>query len=328
MNPGEARLDPAIHDWTERVASVAAMLPELSDVDVVVRRTAERTLSDTLAKEFTTPAPAEVWINDETVHTSAGALRIRRYLPRGVDELAPTQLFLHGGGFVSGSIDEVINDRLLAARARATGIQLVSLDYRLAPEHPYPAAIEDAIALLDVLRERPRRYGVDVSRIGIGGVSAGGGIAASAALHLRQRGDAVLIHQALEVPALAMTPFGASALEYAHGFGLDGYEQLAPLYLGPHGTTAPFAAPLDASELDGLPPAFIQVAEHDPLRDAALAYGARLRDSGVPTVIEIGRGHVHGSPGLTATFEPARAWQSRVAEALRDAYQTAPPPTV
>jgi acetyl esterase len=321
VNTVEAGLDPAIHAWTERVASVAATLPELSDADVVVRRAAERVLSDTLAREFTAPPRAAVEIDAETVHTSTGALRIRRYRPRGLDELAPTQLFLHGGGFVSGTIDEVINDRLLTARARDAGIQLVSLDYRLAPEHPYPAAVEDAITLLDALRERAHRYGVDVARIGIGGASAGGGIAASTALHLRQRGDAVLIHQALEVPALAMTPFGASALEYAHGFGLDGYEQLAPLYLGPRGTTVPFAAPLDAPELDGLPPTFIQVAEHDPLRDAALAYGARLREAGVSTVVEIGRGHVHGSPGLTATFEPARAWQSRVAAALRDAYR-------
>ncbi|GAA3017243.1 alpha/beta hydrolase fold domain-containing protein [Streptosporangium longisporum] len=328
MNAVLASLSPAVHAWAARIASLSAELPGLTGTDLPSRRAAERLLSDALAREFTAEAPTRVRIATEDIDTPIGPRRVRRYRPDAMDGTAPAQLFLHGGGFVSGSADELVNDRLLAARAADAGIQVISLDYRLAPEHPYPAAVEDAIAVLDALRARPDRYGVDVSRIGIGGASAGGGIAASTALHLRERGDHVLVHQALEVPALAMTPFGASAAEYARGFGLDGYERLAALYLGPDGTTAPFAAPLDAADLTGLPPTLIRVAEHDPLRDAALAYGARLAAAGVPTITEIGHGHVHGSPGLTATFEPARTWQHRVAAALRDVYHAPGAPGV
>lgn len=315
-------LDPAITEWAAQLIEVTASLPELSSPDLRTRRAAERVVSDTIAREFTEERVPGITIRPGTITTTTRNLRIRRYLPEGLPQCAPTELFLHGGGFVSGSVDELINDRLLTRRAQRADIQVVSLDYRLAPEHPYPAAVDDTLAALDALREQPEEYGVDVSRMGIGGASAGAGIAASATLHLRDRGDNVLIHQSLEVPALALTPFGASAATYAHGFGLDDYEHLANLYLADSGTAAAYAQPLFTLELAGLPPAFIQVAEHDPLRDEGIAYGSRLRDAGVPAVVHVGNGHVHGSPGLTATFPAARAWQERTALAARLAYHS------
>ncbi|WP_156122645.1 alpha/beta hydrolase fold domain-containing protein [Microbacterium hominis] len=321
MSTASANVAPAILAWASRITELSPMLPGLRSDDLRQRRAAERHLSDALALEFCDPPAPGVAIVDDAVRTETGTLTVRRYLPDDLPESAPTEVFLHGGGFISGSVHEIINDRLLTTRARIAQIQVISLDYRLAPEHRYPAAVDDAVATIDVLRREPRRFGVDASRIGIAGASAGAGIAASAALCLRDRGDAFLVHQSLQVPAVALEPFGPSSLEFAEGFGLDGYAQLRALYLtDDHELSTTHAQPVFAADLSGLPPTFIQVAEFDPLRDAGIAYGERLRDAGVPTVIQIGTGHVHGSPGLTATFPPARAWQRRSATTARLAY--------
>jgi acetyl esterase len=317
-------LDPAIHRWAKRIQELASALPDLASGDDPSRRAAEVKLSNRLASEFTLPAPDDVAVIRETVSTPASPLDIHRYRPSGLPALAPTQLALHGGGFVSGSIREEVNARLLSARARAAGIQVIALEYRLAPEHPYPAAVDDAIGAIRALRASPELHGVDLSRLGIGGNSAGGGIAASTVFRLRDLGENVLIHQALEVPALTMRPFGESAHAYARGFGLDDHERLAAAYLGPDVPPDPYASPVDVDDLSGLPPTLVHVAEHDPLRDAALEFARRLADVGVRNRVEMGAGHVHGSPALTATFDAARAWQRTAALALAEAYGTTP----
>ena len=314
-------IDPAILTWVARIAELSQTLPDLASPDMRARRAAELTLSNMLADEFTEQSPSDVTIKRGAISTTVGDVHICRYRPAGLPSPAPTELFLHGGGFVSGSVDELINDRLLTRRAQAANIQVIAMDYRLAPEHPYPAPVDDTIATLDALRAQAVQYDVDVSLIGIGGASAGAGIAASSVLHLRDRGDHVLVHQSLEVPALSFGPFGSSAVEYAHGFGLDDFEQLAEMVLPGEARSDPNAQPLLATDLSGLPPTFLQVAEHDPLRDAGLAYGERLIEAGVRCAVHLGHGHVHGSPGLTATFAAARTWQAQSASAARLAYQ-------
>ncbi|WZH35523.1 MAG: alpha/beta hydrolase [Microbacterium enclense] len=316
---------PAILAWAERIAELSRSLPGLESDDMSARRKAERRLSDALATEFCDPLAPGVSIRDDVVDAPARPLALRRYLPDRLPPAAPTEVFLHGGGFISGSAHEIINDSLLTARARRAGIQVVSVEYRLAPEHPYPAAVHDAVATVDLLREEPERFGVDATRIGIAGASAGAGIAASATLLLRDRGEVGLVHQSLEVPAVALEAFGPSSLRFARGYGVDGYEKVIGLYLGERrGPSVAAAQPVFVSDLSRLPPTFIQVAEFDPLRDSGLEYGERLRAAGVPTAVHVGAGHVHGSPGLTATFPPARAWQRRSAAAARLAYHHAP----
>jgi acetyl esterase len=322
----ELRLDPAILAWAARIEEHAEHLPALRSSDLVLRRQAARRLSDLLAEEFTAPAPPAVDISTSWIEGPAGPLELRRYRPEGLPAPAPTQLALHGGGFTSGTIHELLNDRLLAARALAAGVQVIALGYRLAPEHPYPAAVDDTIHALRVLTSEagPSRFDVDPGRLGIAGNSAGGGIAASAVLRLRDSGDVPLVHQALEVPAVSLTPSGDSATRYARGFGLDDAEALVPLYLGGPRATDTYASPLEADDLSGLPPTLIQVAEHDLLRDAGLAYGRRLEEAGVPTTTWIGRGHVHASGGLTSVMAEAGEWQAVQATALREAYGTDP----
>lgn len=319
-------LDEAIVRWAGRIHEFSADLPDLSSADLPTRRIAERTLSDRLAREFTSPADASVAVDAVEIPVAgrAAPIRARRYRPAQLRGDLPTQVFLHGGGFVSGTIDELINDRLLSARAGAADIQILSIEYSLAPERPYPAAVEDVLAVLDTIRADPASLSVDATRLGIGGASAGAGIAASVALRLRAAGEPALRYQALEVPALVLRPVGESAVVYARGYGVDGYEQLGALYLSDPDTADPYAEPALLEDLAGLPATWIQVAEYDPLRDAALIYAENLRRAGVPVTVETGYGHVHGSPGLTAVFEPARVWQRHLAAALRDAYHPAP----
>ncbi|UAJ80674.1 alpha/beta hydrolase fold domain-containing protein [Leifsonia sp. ZF2019] len=321
------KFDVAIVRWAGRIEELAADLPDLSSTDFSARRVAEKTLSDEVAREFTTPAAPEVTVSAvEIPIAKAAPIRARLYRPEHLLGSAPTQLFLHGGGFVSGTVDELINDRLLTFRARAADIQILSIEYRLAPEHPYPAAVDDVLAVLAALRDNPGFLSVDATRVGVGGASAGASIAASVALRVRADGGFALLHQALEVPALALRPMGESAALYARGYGLDGYEQLGALYLPDPSPPDAYAEPAlltDPMDLRGLPETWIQVAEHDPLRDAALTFAEALRRANVPVTVEVGEGHVHGSPGLTAVFEPARRWQRHLAATLRRAYHPA-----
>jgi acetyl esterase len=201
-------------------------------------------------------------------------------------------------------------------------VQHFSLEYRLAPEHPYPAPVDDAVAALAALTADPEGFGVDVERLGIGGNSAGAAISASTSLRVRDAGAPRLAHVDLEVPPAALRPVGASAEEYAVGFGLDEMELIASMYVGPHGPADDYASALDAPDLAGLPPHLIMVAEFDPLRDSGIAYADRLRASGVEVDLFAGERQLHGSPGQTAASPAAADWQAEHSRLLARAYRT------
>ena len=317
-------LDAGIRRWIARLEELSPGIPGIDSPDPTVQRAAARVLSDLLAVDFTLPIPEGVSIDDVEIAGPAGPLRMRRYRPDAVPDAAPTQLWLHGGGFYAGTIDEILNDRLCARRALESGVQLLSLEYRLAPEHPYPAPVLDAVAALDALAADPQRFAVDPERLGVGGNSAGAAIAASTALRLRDLGGVRLVHVDLEVPPLAMHRVGRSAEDYAIGFGLDQLEQIVGMYTGPDGPADARISPLDADDLRGLPSTLIMAGEHDPLRDSGVLYAERLQEAGVPVELHIGAGHLHGTPGLTAAFDGARAWQELHARHLASAYGTIP----
>ena len=317
-------LDSGILEWIARLEQIAPGIPDIASPDPTVRRVAERELSDRLAVEFTLPVPDGLEMDDLEIEGPGGPLRMRRYRPGASSGARPSQLWLHGGGFYAGTIDEVLNDRLCSRRAHDSGVQVFSLEYRLAPEHPYPAPVLDAIAALEALHADAEGLGVDPDRLGIGGNSAGAAIAASTALRLREIGGPRLAHVDLEVPPLAMQPVGQSAADYAVGFGLDQMEQIVAMYTGPDGAADANISPLDVDDLSGLPATLILAGEHDPLRDSGVQYAERLRQAGVPVELFVGAGQLHGTPGITAAFPGAREWQEEHARRLAIAYDTRP----
>jgi len=319
-SPLDLGLDPAILEWASRIEAAAREIPDLRCPYGPRRRAAAARLSDAIATWSTAEASATVAISDHEVDGPGGTLLLRRYRPEGVPDRAPTQLFLHGGGFFAGSVHEILNDRLCARRAQDAGIQLYSLDYRLAPEHRYPAAVVDTLTALRILADDPR-FGVDRDRLGVGGNSAGAAIAASAALAARGLHDGPIRHLDLEVVPGALAPIGDSARRYASGFGLDDAAALVEVYVGP-GEIPIGASPLDVDDLSGLPATLITVAQYDPLRDSGLALAQRLRDAGVRVRVLRGLGHLHGTVGLTAVLPPAVRLQNAHSLALAAAYST------
>src|SRR5581483_3719120 len=220
---------------------------------------------------------------------------------------------LHGGGWVLGSLET--HDALCRSLARAVPAVVVAVDYRLAPEHKFPAAAEDAYAA------PAWEIGADARRVAVGGDSAGGNLAAVVSLMARDRGGPRLAHQLLVYPATDAGLEHASMRENADGYWLtrDMMAWFWNLYLGgARDGGSPLASPLRAQDLRGLPPATVITAEFDPLRDEGEAYAARLRAAGVPVDLRRWDGMIHGFFAMETIFPQGRAAVEHAAAALRD----------
>jgi len=217
----------------------------------------------------------------------------------------PTAALLHAhpGGFVMCSIDTT--HARMVELVRAIGVTAVSVDYRLAPEHPWPAAADDVYAALGWLASQAVRLGVDATRIALHGTSAGGALVAAAALRARDEGGPAVCFQYLGFPVLddrlqtdSMRRFVDTPL-WDSGKAAISWD--AYLGAGVRGTAgvSPYAAPARAADLRGLPPTYISAMEFDPLRDEAVAYATRLLAAGVPTELHVFPGTYHGSSMVT-----------------------------
>lgn len=217
-----------------------------------------------------------------------GGVPVRVYEPESGGP-GPTLLWCHGGGYVLGSA--AATDPLGQFFVDRLGWRVVSVDYRLAPEHPFPAAVDDTLAVL--------RHVARSGRVVMGGDSAGGGLAAAASLVTRTEGLPI-VAQALLNPFLDATLSFPSVDEFATGYGLtrDSLREFARLYVGQAFAGDFRCSPALADSFDGLPPAVIMTAEFDPLRDEAEAYAARLQAAGVPVRLRRWDGMVHGFFGL------------------------------
>ncbi len=223
---------------------------------------------------------------------------VRVYRPEGsVSGLLPAVLEIHGGGFLSGSVD-MMNfwcDRV-AAEFPAV---VVSVEYRLAPEDPFPAGVHDCYAALLWLSENAAGLGVDPGRVAVAGQSAGGGLAAGTVLLARDRGGPRVCFQQLEIPELDHRLETPSMVQFTDTpfWNRPNAVWSWKHYLGPdhQGPVSPYASPSVAEDLSGLPPAFVSVMEFDPLRDEGLVYAMRLLEAGVPTEIHAYPGTFHGS---------------------------------
>jgi acetyl esterase len=255
---------------------------------------------------FGATAP-EVALNGQTIDGPGGALPVRVYRP----PTEPSALIVnfHGGGWTLGNLDQ--SDWLCSHVSAATGAVVVSVDYRLAPLNPFPAAVEDAYAALLWAADE---LAADGRRIGVMGDSAGGNLAAVVALMARDRSGPPISHQALIYPNTDMTLSGASMRTNANKPFLLAADVVAYRghYLGdpPSAVRDPYASPLLAEDHSGLPPALIQVAEHDPIRDDGTRYANALRTAGVPVRLTEYVGMPHGFlsvPGVSRSAPQALA---------------------
>ncbi|MBT2543028.1 alpha/beta hydrolase [Streptomyces sp. ISL-44] len=319
--PGPAdpadRLDPAVRPYVE---ALTAAFPDVGG-SVTDADEARRILA--AAPRQPADPPRVGAVEDRTVPGPSGAppVPVRIYLPDPEEWPGPrpTVVFLHGGGFVLCDLDT--HDTTARTLSRSAGAAVVSVDYRRAPEHRFPAALEDAYAALCWAGGHLGELGGDPGALVVAGDSAGGNLAAASLLmardHRKYSGPAVAL-QVLVYPALDATQAGGSYRTYAEGCFLTAahlrwfWEQ----YLGPDGDGGhPLASPLRA-DLTGLPPAHLVVAGCDPLRDDGRAYHRRLTACGVPSVLDAHPGMFHGFLALAGVLPQAREAMARLGGAI------------
>ncbi|AYE95506.1 lipase [Mycobacterium paragordonae] len=260
----------------------------------------------------------ELRVENRAIDGPGGPIDIRIYWPT-TDSVAPVVLFFHGGGFVMGDLDT--HDGTSRQHAVGADAIVVSVDYRLAPEHPYPAAVEDAWAATRWVAEFGSEIGADTSRIAVAGDSAGGTIAAAVAQRARNEGAPDIAFQLLWYPSTMWDQSLPSFTENANALILDtkAIADFSRWYAGEVDMSNPPAAmaPGRAEDLSELPAAYIAVAGFDPLRDDGIKYGELLADAGVPTEVHNAETMVHGYVGYAGVVPAATAAMARGLAALR-----------
>ena len=258
---------------------------------------------------------------DRALPGPAGAIAYRLYVPATqTSEDAPGFVFFHGGGLVAGSIET--HHRIAAALAQATGCRLISVDYRLAPEHKFPAAVEDAIAATQYVLANAAALGIDPSRLVVGGDSAGATLAAVVCQHALANAWPPLAAQCLICPVLDFEETSPSRDEFAENALIDRTTLQADLadYLTAEADVAdPRISPLRALHVARLPPAIIHTAEYDPMRDEGNAYARKLLAAGVTVEHVCHDGMIHNFHALGAVLPQAQLVLSQIGEQVRRA---------
>jgi acetyl esterase/lipase len=245
---------------------------------------------------------------------------VRIYQPADRPDTLPALLWIHGGGYVLGSVER--DDLLAKHLARVGQCVVASVEYRLAPEHPFPAPVEDCYAALKWLAAQSTKLGVNTARIAIGGASAGGGLAAGLAVLTRDRAEVEIAFQLLIYPMIddrTIAPASATVPDtfvWTRENNLMGWRA----YLGrePGGTdVSPHAAAARATDLRGLPPAYIPVGDLDLFLDENMTYAQRLLAAGVPTELHVYPGAFHGFNGFVPNAEISRRFNTDRDSALK-----------
>ena len=298
-------MDPSLWPTLDpELAYLVEALPDMSEgmADVV----ASRQMMASFMPKGPVPHEDDLDITDVTL---PGGPTVRLYRPSGAPGYSPGLLYIHGGGFCLGSIDTEHGGAVQLAYALQAVV--VSVDYRLAPEHPYPAGLEDCYAALQYLADLDI---VDPARIGVHGQSAGGGLAAATALLARDRGGPPLVVQSLGIPELddrletpSMQAFVNTPM-WSRPQAVQSWE----LYLGGKAADG-YAAPARMADLAGLPPAYITTMELDPLRDEGIIYAMRLLAAGVSVELHNYPGAFHGASLATNATVSRRSGADLVA---------------
>lgn len=278
----------------------------------------ERRASLAKLMQFARSDAVSVSATDGALPGPGGDIAYRLYAPES-EAPAPGFIFFHGGGMVAGSIET--HDRVASALAEATGCRLISVDYRLAPEHKFPAAIEDAIAATAFVAHNAASLGIDAEKLVIGGDSAGATLAAVVCQHALRHGPDI-VAQCLICPVLDFEEISPSRETFAENHLIDKLTLEADLadYL-PEGTdTADVRiSPLRALHVAGLPAAIIHTAEFDPMRDEGNAYARKLLAAGVAVEHVCHDGMIHNFHAMSAVLPQARLVLSQIGEQVRRA---------
>lgn len=269
--------------------------PDRDDASVDQQRAAIRASASVAAGP-----PIEVGtVRDLTVDGAEGPLKARHYAPPSGGANLPLLVFYHGGGWVVGDLDT--HDQPCRLLARYADVHVLSIDYRLAPEHPYPAPVDDSIAAYAWAVQHAAELGADSTRIAVGGDSAGGNLAAVVAQAARDAGLQLPVAQLLIYPGTDASRDRPSKSLFGEGFFLTRKQMdwYWDTYAQGGSRTDPRLSPLCADSLVGLPPAIVTTAAFDPLRDEGEAYAEALRAAGVPVVVRRAPGLVHGYFNMT-----------------------------
>ncbi|WP_328616677.1 alpha/beta hydrolase [Amycolatopsis sp. NBC_00355] len=286
-------IDPELLPWLDMLPAVT-----LPDYDALLAARASMTQLQEVMPSYDPVHPVDV--RDTTVPGPSGApdVPVRVYGPADREGTVPGLVYIHGGGFILGDLD-MFHASLLHL-VDELGIVIVSVDYRLAPEHPFPAPVEDCYAALTWTAAKAAELGIDPERLGVGGESAGGGLAAAVALLARDRGGPALRFQYLGIPELDDRLETPSMTAYVDTpmWNRPNAVYSWTSYLGTElggADVSPYAAPARATDLAGLPPAFVTTCQFDPLRDEGIQYAQRLLQAGVTTELHHYPGTFHGS---------------------------------
>ncbi len=314
-------LDPQAKAFLDQVNAMGG--PPMSSMSPEQARAGYRMVMSMAVGPAEAPVPSE----NRTVPGPAGEVPIRVYRPSSEQPL-PVVVYFHGGGFVIGDLET--HDTICHRLAAGVPAVVVSVDYRLAPEHRFPAAVDDCEAATAWVSAHAADLGGDPARLAVAGDSAGGTLAAVVARRARDKGAPPIAFQLLIYPSTAA---GGSLLvmEYTKGYGLDldTLMWFGASYLSDHDREAalPDVAPLVVEDLTGLPPALVLTGECDPLRDEGESYAKRLREAGVAVTTTRYAGMIHGFYGFDRIFDTSKRATAETISALRDALgsEVAPP---
>jgi acetyl esterase len=310
---------------------IAALLRKMQEVGAPPTQTLSpkeaRTIRNPVTAEWGGPPIDFPGVRNMNIPGPEGTIPIRIYRPRGEGPF-PALIYFHGGGWVIGNLDT--HDNLCRSLAKKAHCIVGAVDYRLAPEHPFPAAVEDAYAATRWVAENAEQIAVDAHRIAVAGDSAGGNLATVVCLLARDRGGPSLAYQVLIYPVTDLSTCDRNSYqEHGEGYILTA-ESMAYFrshYIGKEEDALhTYASPLLAGDLKGLPPALIISAEIDILKDEILEYAERLREAGIPTRYLCIEGMIHAFFNMAGVVDRVSDIHDLVAGELRDALYAATPP--